>query len=609
MKNIILTLVFLINLTISFGQNLPENCEYARKKYLEANQDVKNAKMDPWVHYEIYGKKEGRIWYSCNKELVQENKELTTTTATSTTPASTPIILGLSQDKTTGCKFYTYNSENRYGIWNGTCKDGLIDGSGILRLFEGDSLILISNCTYIGGYRNGESIDSFVNGTVYYGNYVNGLKEGKGKMVYSDGGYYDGDWKNGEHEGKGKMVISVKGGGGSYEGDWKNGKMEGNGRLVVFPPVPDVDSMVYTGIFRDRNMIKGKEIWYSKDVNINGGTYEGEGVFMGLRSGIFTVHSPNGQVFSGEYKNGDKYKGKTTYTSGDIHDGELNKDGSATGQGTYFWKDGQRFNGEFKEGKINGQGTLTYINGDSYEGNFKNGIKEGKGKMVYSTGDSYDGDWKNDKYEGKGKYVYSDGDYYVGDFKNGMSEGKGKEVKTDGGYYDGEWKNDKKEGKGKIVKTDGTSYYGDFKNGKFEGNGKFVSSDGGYYDGEWKNGEMAGKGTVTDKNGKKYLTESGNIVTQNILQEEMNKAISFATKSTLGTVKSSDCYRCKGTGIVKVCPICSKRGKVHCKECKGSGFDRNYRKCLNCSGSGITRCHACNGKIYNIKCQHTAWQF
>lgn len=49
MKNIILTMVFLINLTISFGQNLPENCEYARKKYLEANQDVKNAKMDPWV--------------------------------------------------------------------------------------------------------------------------------------------------------------------------------------------------------------------------------------------------------------------------------------------------------------------------------------------------------------------------------------------------------------------------------------------------------------------------------------------------------------------------------------------------------------------------------
>jgi hypothetical protein len=96
---------------------------------------------------------------------------------------------------------------------------------------------------------------------------------------------------------------------------------------------------------------------------------------------------------------------------------------------------------------------------------------------------------------------------------------------------------------------------------------------------------------------------------KNILQEEMNKALSFVTKSTLGTVKSSDCYRCKGTGIVKVCPICSKRGKVHCKECKGSGYDANYRKCLNCSGSGITRCHACNGKIYNIKCQHTVWQF
>ena len=68
-------MVFLINFTISFGQNPPENCEYARNKYLEVNQDVKTAKMDPWVHYEIYGKKEGRIWYSCIKQNLPENCE------------------------------------------------------------------------------------------------------------------------------------------------------------------------------------------------------------------------------------------------------------------------------------------------------------------------------------------------------------------------------------------------------------------------------------------------------------------------------------------------------------------------------------------------------
>ncbi len=66
MKYKILTLVFLINLTISFGQNLPENCEYARKKYLEVNPDVKAAGVDPWQHYNVFGKNEGRKWYECN---------------------------------------------------------------------------------------------------------------------------------------------------------------------------------------------------------------------------------------------------------------------------------------------------------------------------------------------------------------------------------------------------------------------------------------------------------------------------------------------------------------------------------------------------------------
>jgi hypothetical protein len=59
------------DITSSQSQNLiPENCESARKEYLDKNPDVKNAGMDPWTHYNYYGKNEGRVWPACkNKEI------------------------------------------------------------------------------------------------------------------------------------------------------------------------------------------------------------------------------------------------------------------------------------------------------------------------------------------------------------------------------------------------------------------------------------------------------------------------------------------------------------------------------------------------------------
>ena len=227
---------------------------------------------------------------------------------------STPIILGLSQDKTTGCKFYTYNSENRYGTWSGTCKDGLIDGSGMLRLFEGDSLILISNCTYIGGYKNGESIDSFVNGTVYYGNYINGLKEGKGKDISSDGRYYEGNFKNGKYEGKGKYVYSD---GVSYDGEWKNGKQEGSGKMV----------------------------------NSTGDSYDGEWK-NDKREGKGKYIYSNGDYYVGDFKNGmSEGKGKIVYSNGDSYVGGF-KDDELNGRGTYTYKNGSKDIGIWESGKL-----------------------------------------------------------------------------------------------------------------------------------------------------------------------------------------------------------------------------------------------------------------
>jgi hypothetical protein len=52
----------------AFGQEA-QNCEVARQKYLEANPDVKSAKVDPYKHYIENGKNEGRKWYPCTEEV------------------------------------------------------------------------------------------------------------------------------------------------------------------------------------------------------------------------------------------------------------------------------------------------------------------------------------------------------------------------------------------------------------------------------------------------------------------------------------------------------------------------------------------------------------
>ena len=41
------------------------------------------------------------------------------------------------------------------------------------------------------------------------------------------------------------------------------------------------------------------------------------------------------------------------------------------------------------------------------------------------NGDRYEGDFKNDKPEGKGIIICKNGDKYEGDFKNGIPDGKG----------------------------------------------------------------------------------------------------------------------------------------------------------------------------------------
>ena len=83
------------------------------------------------------------------------------------------------------------------------------------------------------------------------------------------------------------------------------------------------------------------------------------------------------------------------------------------------------FNPFIVDGKFDGKGTYTFKSGSVYEGEYKAGIREGKGKFTYASGDVYEGDFVNGLPEGNGVYRFANGDVFEGEFKAGKRNGKG----------------------------------------------------------------------------------------------------------------------------------------------------------------------------------------
>lgn len=67
------------------------------------------------------------------------------------------------------------------------------------------------------------------------------------------------------------------------------------------------------------------------------------------------------------------------------------------GKGTYIYRAGKEYIGEWKDGKRHGQGTYTYPDGSKYVGEFKFGKANGQGTLTYHTGRQFTGEWKNGK--------------------------------------------------------------------------------------------------------------------------------------------------------------------------------------------------------------------
>ena len=68
------------------------------------------------------------------------------------------------------------------------------------------------------------------------------------------------------------------------------------------------------------------------------------------------------------------------------------------------WKDGDRYDGEWRDGKMHGRGTMTYKNGGGYEGEWKDGKKHGRGTVYFASGNRWEGKFRDGKAHGRGVY-------------------------------------------------------------------------------------------------------------------------------------------------------------------------------------------------------------
>ena len=80
----------------------------------------------------------------------------------------------------------------------------------------------------------------------------------------------------------------------------------------------------------------------------------------------------------------------------------------------------------------NCQGTYFYGNGDKYVGDFKDHKRHGQGTYTYPSGSKYVGDWKDDKMHGQGTLIFPDGSKWIGAWANNYLNGYAITYYTDG---------------------------------------------------------------------------------------------------------------------------------------------------------------------------------
>ena len=240
---------------------------------------------------------------------------------------------------------------------------------------------------------NGKTKKEYLGGDIYDGEFVNGLKEGKGNYMYSNGDLYIGLFSNGEKDGFG---IYYYNNGDTYEGIFSHNEKNGKGKYYYS------NGEKYIGTFKN-NLLDGKgEYYYS-----NGDKYFGE-YKEDKKDGFGIYYYKNKWRYEGQFKKGKKNgNGVIIKPNGEYYNVIYNKDKIQKKSNKMI-----DYDEALKQRKNRIEDTNCVLN---YIGDIKeDGIKDGKGKITYKNGDKYEGDFKNNLKDGEGIYIYKNGDRYEG---------------------------------------------------------------------------------------------------------------------------------------------------------------------------------------------------
>ena len=136
------------------------------------------------------------------------------------------------------------------------------------------------------------------------------------------------------------------------------------------------------------------------------------------------------QEYDINYNNKYTGYGKIIFENGDYYIGGF-KNGLINGKGILYYGNIKStvyfdyyiyaFDNKSDEEKKN----IEIIKIDYYIGEFKDKLKHGKGLAYFKNGQKYRGEFINGKFEGNGKFIDGYGNYYIGEFKKGSRHGKG----------------------------------------------------------------------------------------------------------------------------------------------------------------------------------------
>ena len=324
----------------------------------------------------------------------------------------------------------------------------------------------------------------------------------------------------------------------------------------------DRETKIFEGLFQNGQVLTGTFINRNGDIfNVyvkDGIVYFKDGIDGISWTGTAKVVSKNGDKFEGEFRYGQRFKGKLVKINGETFDGEFRDDnffrgkfvnpvgefeGEFTANGEIWtgiakfkqprgdkfkvveYKDGEEvikkngyefvgFLGELKDDEPwNGTAKVVSKNGDIFEGEIKDG-KPFRGKLLHPDGDKFgdkfEGEFKNGK-PFRGKLVHYKGNIiFEGEFKDGEPwSGTVKGKHPDGGISEGELK-DGQPFRGTFVDPTGETFEGEFKDGQFF-RGKLIFPTGETFEGEFKHEQpWSGTGKATLPDGDKFEGELKN---------------------------------------------------------------------------------------------------